>query len=78
MKVWNNQENTVDSILDLREGSYRASVFGQSVEPHHSVEAAEALKTLPEAVRVYSQAQAIVKAQQLGVAFQDWMELALY
>jgi hypothetical protein len=77
MKVWNSKEHEADLILDLPEGSYAASIFGQSVEPHHSVQAAEALKTLDQTVKVYSQAQAIVKAQELGVAFQDWMEFSL-
>jgi hypothetical protein len=77
MKIWNSKDHSADDILELVEGSYAASIFGQSVEPHHSVEAAEGLKTLPDVVKVYSQAQAIVKAQELGVAFQDWMELRL-
>ena len=77
MKVWNSKKNTADEILELIEGSYVASVFAQSVEPHHAVQASEALMTLDDEIKVYSQAQAIVKAQELGVAFQSWMELRL-
>jgi hypothetical protein len=77
MKVWNSKEHGADDILNLVKGSYAASFFEQSVEPHHAVEAAEGLQTLPDAVKVYSQAQAIVNAQELDVAFQSWIELRL-
>lgn len=78
MKAWNSKEHTADQILELTEGRYFASIFEQSVQPEHAVEAAESLKGLDDEVKVYSQAQAIVKAQKLGVAFQDWLELRTF
>ena len=77
MKVWNSKNDTADDVLELVEGCYDASIFRQSVQPQHAVEAAESLARSDDEIKVYSQAQAIVKAQELGLAFADWLELSL-
>ena len=74
MKVW-NQSNSVEEAFELPEGRYGADfgfVVEQSISPHHVLEAATAIKESGKACTVASQAQLIVKAQEMGVAFTDW------
>jgi hypothetical protein len=81
IKTWNSQTNTIEEALDLPKGSYAAN-FGflveQSVNPEHVLEAAEAIKNHEINAIVASQAGLICKAQELGVAFQDWAELKTF
>jgi len=84
--VWTNAM-TVEQALELPKGSYAAHVFGfdvqQSVEPHQTAESADAIiehfkdKKDEPPFKAYSQAQIIVKAQELELKWQDWGKLML-
>ena len=77
MKVWNSKTHSAEDALELPKGSYVAEIFEQSVEPRRVIRGAVALMSLEDPVTIYSQAEAIVKAQELGVEFADEMTLRL-
>ncbi len=76
--IWNSKTNTVEDAFNLPQGRYAAN-FGflveQSVNPEHVLDAASSIKESGLDCLAASQAGLICKAQELGVAFQDWAEL---
>jgi hypothetical protein len=81
IKIWESNQNTLAEALELPEGRYVAD-FGinieQSVEPHHTLEAAKAFVDNGIEIIVASQAQLIVEAQKNQIAFQDWAPLKVW
>ena len=73
-KIW-TQNDSIEAALNLPEGRYAAD-FGflvqQSVSPDNVIEAAQAFKESGKEVMVASQSALLVKAQEEGIAFQDW------
>ena len=85
--VWTNAM-TIEQALELPKGHYAATVAAmsgnyveQSVEPDQVAESADAIiehfKDENEQFKAYSQAQIIVKAQELELKWQDWGKLML-
>ena len=80
LKVWNSTKNGVEDALDLPKGSYAANVgfwVQQSVTPEYTLRAAQAIIDGGFDVNCASQAGLYVKAQELGVNFQNWGELRI-
>lgn len=75
VEVWNSKKNTAEDILKLIESSYSGEE--QDVQPYHATLASTVLLTVDAEIKVYSQAEAIVKAQELGLSFQSWMKVRL-
>lgn len=87
--VWTNAM-TVEQALELPKGHYAKTVASmsdnyveQSVEPDRVAESADAIiehfkdKKDEPPFKAYSQAQIIVKAQELELKWQDWGKLML-
>lgn len=80
-KTWNPIQGKAEGALDLLEGRYAADIgfmVEQSVQSDHVLEAAQALADAKTNKVFASQAGVIVKAQELGLAFQDWGKLTLF
>ena len=72
------QNSSIESVNQLPVGRYAAD-FGflveQSVNPENVLIAAQALLNSKQEFVVASQAGLLVKAQQMGLAFEDWAPL---
>ena len=76
MKIWNSNQDHPKYLSRLPKGSYMmGNAFLRDADPVDALSAAEAL--VGKNVSVSSQSEAIVKAQELGLEFQDWMKLRL-
>lgn len=76
MRVWNSNQDHPKYISKLPKGSYMmGNAFLRDADPVDALSAAEALAG--KNVSVSSQPEAIVKAQELGLEFQDWMKVRL-
>lgn len=80
MQVFTHQSD-LSELSTLPKGRYIANVgfnVEQSATPDRVMEAVTALKESGKEFAVASQAALIVKAQDLGVAFQDWGKLSVW
>ena len=73
-----NNNSSLEDLFNLPEGRYVANMgffVEQSVSPDYVGQAGSALLASEKEFQVFSQAGAIVKAQELGVAFDSWLPL---
>lgn len=76
-KVKWTQDDSLEDALQLPKGRWAGSVYGlpveQSVEPRYVDEAVKAIKDKGIQLEAFTQAEIIVKAENLKIAFQGWV-----
>jgi hypothetical protein len=78
INVWDSTINSAEEALSLPEGKYISGIgIEQQVERETTLEAATAIINGGLQVKAATQARIIVKAQERGVAFQDWTPLRM-